>query len=61
MKQSLGEFHKTSNQQCCLVQYMQGRTCFSREHNMHVGALKEETSRQKRSRWELSVLQLELT
>jgi len=38
---------KTNN---AVLQYIQGGTCFSREHNMLVGALKEETSRQKRSR-----------
>ncbi len=55
----MGKFHKTSNKKCGCVQYMQGGTCLSRQHNLHAGAFKEETSRSKsKSRREVSVLHL---
>ncbi len=61
-KKGVGKFHKTSNKKCGCVQYMQGGTCLSRQHNLHAGAFKEETSRSRsKSRREVSVLHLQLT
>lgn len=46
---AVGKFQKNVIQECCHVQYIQGGTCLSWEHNVHVEAPTEETSQHKRS------------